>query len=101
VVRIRSRFTAPRLRHAGSPGKRTLAPRKEASARTFEAITEACIKAQSPGWKNLRTPAIWRATFQRHVYPTLGNMPVANVDRAAVLRALDGVWTTRRRAGCN
>lgn len=67
----------------------------QATARTFEAVTEACIKAQAPGWKNPRTPAIWRATFKRHVFPELGTMPVADVDRAAVLRALNGVWTTR------
>lgn len=66
-----------------------------AAARTFEAVTEACIRAQSPGWKNTRTPAIWRATFKRHVFPVLGKTPVAEIDRAAVLRALEGVWTSR------
>lgn len=65
------------------------------AARTFDAVTEACIRAQAPGWKNARTPAIWRATFKRHVFPTLGDMPVAEIDRAAVLRALEGVWTSR------
>lgn len=66
-----------------------------AAARTFEGVTEACIRAQAPGWKNIRTPAIWRATFKRHVFPVLGDMPVAEIDRAAVLRALEGVWTSR------
>lgn len=66
-----------------------------AAARTFRAVTEACIKAQAPGWKSTRTPAIWRATFKRHVFPVLGDMPVAEIDRAAVLRALEDVWTSR------
>jgi integrase len=66
-----------------------------AAARTFRAVTELCIKAQAPGWKNQRTPAIWRATFDRHAFPTLGDMPVADVDRAAVMRALQDVWTSR------
>jgi integrase len=67
----------------------------EAKARTFEAVALACIKAQAPGWKNGRTADLWRNSLERHAFPALGAMPVADVDRAAVLRAVDAVWTSR------
>lgn len=71
----------------------------QAEARTFKAVAEACIKAQAPGWKNQRTADLWRTSLERHAYPTLGAMPVATIDRAAVLRAIDGVWSSRPATG--
>ena len=56
-------------------------------------VAEACIKAQAPGWKNDRTADLWRNSLKVHAYPTLRDMPVAEVDRAAVLRAIETVWT--------
>ena len=67
----------------------------EADARTFKAVALVCIKAQSPGWKNSRTADLWTTSLENHAFPTLGAMPVADVDRAAVLRAVDAVWTSR------
>jgi integrase len=72
---------------------------EEAEARTFKAVALACIKAQSPGWKNDRTGDIWITSLERYAFPTLGAMPVADVDRAAVLRAVDAVWTSRPATG--
>ncbi|WP_158292111.1 tyrosine-type recombinase/integrase [Paracraurococcus ruber] len=71
----------------------------EAEARTFKAVALTCIKAQSPGWKNGRTADLWQNSLEKHAFPTLGQMPVANVDRAAVLRAVDAVWTSRPATG--
>lgn len=70
-----------------------------ADARTFKAVAEACIKAQAPGWKNGRTADLWRSSLAAHAYPELGEMPVADIDRAAVLRAVEGVWTSRPATG--
>jgi integrase len=67
----------------------------EAKARTFRAVALSCIKAQSPGWKSSRTAALWEASLASHAFPTLGAMPVAAVDRGAVLRAVEAVWTSR------
>lgn len=72
----------------------------EAEARTFKAVAEACIKAQAPGWKNGRTAALfWRTSLENHAFPTLGAMPVVDVNRAAVLGGVDAVWTTRPATG--
>ena len=66
-----------------------------AEARTFKAVAEACIRAQASGWKNQRTDDLWRASLERHAFPTLGAMQVAEIDRAAVLNAVEVVWASR------
>jgi len=72
---------------------------KQAQARTFRAVAEACIKRQAPGWKSSRTADLWRNSLTVHAYPELGDMPVAQIDRAAVLRAIEGVWQSRPATG--
>ncbi len=72
---------------------------QEAAARTFKAVSEACIKALSPGWKSGRTADLWRNSLTVHAFPTLGAMPVAEIDRASVLRAINGVWQSRPATG--
>lgn len=68
---------------------------REAEARTFRAVALACIDAHAPGWKSERTSALWRSSLALHVFPIIGDVPVSEVDRAAVLRAIHAVWTTR------
>jgi integrase len=67
----------------------------DAEARTFRNVALVCIKAEAPGWKNKRTVLLWRNSLERWAFPTLGDMPVADIDRAAVRRAIDGVWRER------
>ncbi|WP_165943413.1 tyrosine-type recombinase/integrase [Roseicella aquatilis] len=71
----------------------------EAEARTFRAVALACIRSKAPGWKNGRTVSQWQASMERHAFPVLGDMPVADVDRAAVLRVVSPVWTSRPAIG--
>jgi len=75
--------------------KAALRAASEAEARTFKVVALACIKAQSPGWKSGRTMALWKTSLTHHAFPVLAEMPVASVDRAAVLRAVEAVWTSR------
>jgi integrase len=67
----------------------------EAEARTFRHVAALCIAAQQPGWKNPRTAALWEASLARWVHPVIGDMPVAEIDRPAVLRAVGDVWRAR------
>lgn len=71
----------------------------EAETRTFRTVALACIKAEAPGWKNERTALLWQNSLERWAFPELGKMPVADVDRAAVLRAVGEVWRTRPATG--
>jgi integrase len=67
----------------------------ESELRTFRNVALECIKAEAPGWKNKRTELLWQNSLERWAFPTLGNMPVADIDRAAVRQAIDGVWRER------
>jgi integrase len=69
--------------------------RREAQARTFATVAEACIAAQAPGWKHGRTAVHWRSSLAAHAFPKLGAMQVGDIDRAAVQRAVSDVWATR------
>jgi integrase len=71
----------------------------EAEARTFRAVALSCIQAEAPGWKSKRTAPLWQNSLERWVFPTLGATPIADIDRAAVRRAIDGVWTARPATG--
>lgn len=71
----------------------------EADARTFRAVAALCIAAEEPGWKNKRTALLWKSSLEKHVYPTLGDVPVAEIDRAKVREAIDGVWTSAPSIG--
>jgi integrase len=67
----------------------------DADARTFRNVAVRCIEAEAPGWKNRRTARLWQNSLERWAFPTLGNMPVADIDRAAVRQAIDHVWRAR------
>ena len=71
----------------------------EAKARTFRNVALACILAEAPGWKSGRTALLWQKSLEQWAFPTLGDMPIAAVDRAAVRQAIDVVWTTRPATG--
>ena len=71
----------------------------EADARTFRAVAALCIAAEEPGWKNKRTALLWKSSLETHAYPTLGDVPVAEIDRAKVREAIDGVWTSAPSIG--
>lgn len=71
------------------------AAEEEQRARTFRDVAEALIKAQSPAWTSAKTLASWRLTLDKHGYPVLGGMPVADITRADVVRALSPIWTNQ------
>lgn len=71
------------------------AAEEEKRARSFRDVAEALIKAQSPAWTSTKTLASWRLTLDRHGYPVLGDMPVADITRADVVRALSPIWTNQ------
>ncbi|WP_159347227.1 tyrosine-type recombinase/integrase [Roseomonas harenae] len=64
-------------------------------ARTFRDVAEGLVKAQTPGWTSGKTLASWRLTLDRHAYPAIGDVPIADVTREHVVAALTPVWTTR------
>jgi len=63
-----------------------------ARSTSFRAAAEAYIAAHRAGWKNAAHAAQWPASLAADVYPVIGDMPVAAIDTAMVLKVLEPIW---------
>jgi integrase len=72
------------------------AARRTAAAKsmTFRQAAEAYIKAKSTDWGNARHAKQWPSTLKTYVYPVMGDLPVASIDTALVMKAIEPIWTT-------
>ncbi|MDA8230753.1 MAG: integrase arm-type DNA-binding domain-containing protein [Magnetospirillum sp.] len=68
---------------------------ESARALTFRQCAESYIAAHAAGWRNAKHAAQWPSTLKTYVYPLIGDLPVAEIDTALVLRALEPIWTTK------
>jgi integrase len=68
---------------------------EKAKALSFKECAEQYITMQEPGWKNPKSPNQWRASLKAYAYPTIGNLAVAEIDKALILKILEPIWTTK------
>jgi len=71
---------------------------------TFRKAAEAYIAAQAHNWRNAKHADQWTSTLRAHVYPVVGDMPVAEIARSDIIRVLEPIWiktpeTARRVRG--
>jgi integrase len=59
---------------------------------TFKAVAEAYIGANEASWRNGKHRQQWRNTLATYVYPIVGELPVAEVGTAHVLKILEPIW---------
>lgn len=64
----------------------------DASTFTFKDAADAYITAHGSAWRNAKHAAQWKSTLTLHVYPTIGDLPVAGVDTDGVLGCLEPIW---------
>lgn len=62
---------------------------------TFREVAEAYIARNETGWKNPKHRQQWRNTLSTYVYPKIGNMHVAAVEKRHVLDILNPIWTEK------
>ena len=62
---------------------------------TFTECAAAYIEAHRAGWRNVKHGAQWTATLATYAYPVFGDLPVAAVDTALVMKALEPIWATK------
>ena len=74
-------------------GRDPLAERRREEVRTFRAVAEALIASKRDGWRNARHRHQWASTLETHVYPTLGDRDVREIDTPAVLAVLRPIWS--------
>src|SRR5215213_8358120 len=66
-----------------------------AKAITFQDAAERYIAAHEASWGNPEHRRQWRTSLASFVYPVLGDLPVAQIDTALVLKALEPIWSNK------
>ena len=66
-----------------------------AKAMTFKQCAERYIATYAASWKNQKHTAQWSATLSAYVYPAFGDLPVAAIDTALVMKGVEPIWTTK------
>jgi integrase len=64
----------------------------EANAKKFQECAELFHAAHCARWTNRKHSAEWLASLKAHVFPIIGDLPVGDIDTAAVVRALEKPW---------
>lgn len=59
---------------------------------TFEAAARKCHEALKSGWANGKHRDGWLASLDNHVFPTLGSVPVDEINSLAVRDVLAPIW---------
>lgn len=61
----------------------------------FQDAAEELIAMREPGWRNAKTPYVWRSRLREHAFPVIGQMDVSDITPADVLRCLSPIWYTK------
>jgi integrase len=69
---------------------------EQAKAVMFKDVAEAYLDLHLDSFRNPKHRQQWRNTLQHYVYPKIGNMIVANIGPADVLRCIEPIWNTKR-----
>jgi integrase len=73
--------------------RRAAAALEAANTKTVAECVEAYWSAHCARWTNRKHAREWKASIEAHVLPEIGGLPVASIDTAKVLRALQPAWT--------
>jgi integrase len=64
---------------------------------TFTQSAEQYIKEHEAGWKGKKHAKLWRGSLKKYVYPVFGDLSVAAIDTALVLKAVKPIWETKTK----
>jgi integrase len=67
----------------------------KATTITFQRAAEAYIEAHSAGWRSSASLGQWQGSLRDYAYPVLGPLPVAAIDTALVMQAIEPIWRTK------
>ena len=62
---------------------------------TFKVVALEYIDTKKAEWKNLKHTAQWKNTLVTYAFPTIGSMPVDNIDTEHILKVLKPIWNTK------
>jgi integrase len=104
VTLSQARDKAREARHKVERGVDPVEERKAAKARLIEArrkgmlfseAVDKALAAKLDAFRNEKHRAQWRSTLDNYAIPEIGQMPVGQIDTAAVLRCLQPIWATK------
>jgi integrase len=66
-----------------------------ALALKFAQAVDLYLASHEASWSNQKHRAQWRSTLTTYAMPELGQLPLADIDAAAILRVLSPIWGTK------
>jgi hypothetical protein len=67
----------------------------QAKSMTFDEAARRFLVSKTREFKNEKHAAQWASTLTTYASPTLGNLPVDQIELAHIVKVLDGLWTTK------
>jgi integrase len=64
---------------------------------TFQECAARYIAAHKSGWSHPKSAQQWTNTIAAYVAPVFGDLPVASIDTAMVMRALSPIWQEKTK----
>jgi integrase-like protein/Arm domain-containing DNA-binding protein len=99
LAEARERAKAPRLQLldgidplAAKHGVRQAARIAAAKSMSFADCAKAYHQSHSAGWRNPRHVKEWLAALNKHAFPVLGAVPIADVDTGLVMKVIEPMW---------
>jgi integrase len=66
-----------------------------AAAVTFDVAAESYIRQHRAGWRNVVHAKQWGSTLETYASPVIGNLPVADITTAHIMKVLNPIWTEK------
>ena len=74
------------------PARRAAPPSLAAASQDVRRVRRAVPRRPLRRWTNRKHAREWKASLTTHVLPEIGALPVAEIDTAAIIRALEPAW---------
>jgi len=63
-----------------------------AKSKTFDQCATDYMASHESGWRNAKHRDQWRTSLETYAYPTLGKLPIADIDTGLVMQVLHPMW---------
>ena len=90
----KARESKTEISKGGDPAQRKRTERLS-DERTFKRLAEKYIELKRCEWKSAKHEQQWTNTLKTYAYPTVGSMPVADIEMSHIIKLLQEHWTTK------
>jgi integrase len=90
----KARENKAEISKGGDPAQRKRTKRVS-DERTFQRLAEKYIELKRCEWKSAKHAQQWTNTLEAYAYPTIGAMPVADIEMSHIIKLLQEHWSTK------